>query len=813
MPLRVAAHFRSDLRLAFRSIRRRPGLSLTAIAILALGTGINAGVFGTINALLFRPFPFPDPDQLVELQETNPQELCADCLAGTSYAAYLAIRDAPELTASAAHTGANLVLSGDGPAREVSGNAVSADFFEVAGVAPQLGRGFLPADDMPGAHPVVVLGHALWRGRYAGDPSVIGRLVTIDDQPHEVVGVMPPGFEFPWTAEVWVPLSPRVALSQQDPTDRSVGVIIRLARDVPREKAEERARGLFAGLRERHAGLSGWDVRLASLRESVLYELGPPPWGLLAISFLILGLASANLAGLLAARAAGRQSETAVRRALGASRSMIVRQLLSEYGVLVLLGSIGGLAVAEVVRRAIESRVAAYLPSWIDSSIDWRVLVFAGLVAGGTLMLFGLGPALVGSRARPIDVLPGAVSQGWSATGRRLRAAALVAQFALAVAVLAVVTMVARDYYRISRFDNLGYQPEGVLTLGVRLPAARFAGHGERVGYANRGLAILAALPGVTDVSLESPLFLGTFEGEDSRVRLEGNPRPVPDAIVPRHGLAVGPGYFDLMGIPLIRGRGILPGDHAAAPGVVVLDEPAAELLWPGQEALGRRLMIDAEGYRDRWLTVVGVVAGTVLSPLSSSRSRRGRIYPAYAQGGASSISFLARAPEVAMSRRRIAEAIQEIDPNLPLGEVLSQVELLERWVFPRKATASIAAGLGLLALVLALIGAVGVTSYDVALGTRTIGIRLALGASAGRIVRHVIARTVLWACLGIAVGLIVGSALTTGLAGSLPGLGKFPAGLGATLALLLGSAAVVACWRPAWRAARVDPAEVLRSE
>jgi predicted permease len=805
---------RQDLRETWRSLRRSPGFLVVALASLALGIGANSTVFSLVSAVQFRPLPYRDVERLVDLHELNPTDLCAGCSVGTSYATFA---DWKERAASYQGMGAWVedvfAVSATDAAVRVQGAYVSAELFPVLGVAPALGRPIAPDEDRIGGAPVVLLGHEVWQTQFGGDTSLIGRLIRVNGLPREVVGIMPPRFGFPEFADIWLPIGPTAALRARD--DRSLGVVARLRSGTSVAQARTELAGIMRGVAAEHPGtMRNWSAGVATLRSDLTDESGPPFFLLLGAAGFVLLIACANLANLLLARALRRERDFAVRVALGASRTRVARQLLTESLVLSLTGGALGLLVALWGVDATVGLIPSDIPFWIDIRVDWRVVLFTLLTSIATGLAFGMLPALRAGRREVSDVLKAGARQVSASHSRgRLRSALVVSEMAMAVVLLAGTGLLIKTYLRVSRIDNLGYDPRGVLRASAEFLDARYADSAQRALFGASVLEHVAGTAGVEQAALESTRFLGTFVGTESSLMLEGAAAPVPDNVAPRFAWSVTPAYFDLLRIPLRRGRGFTAADRPGAPLVAIVNEAAAAVLWPGQNPLGKRFRIGRPGDAAEWMTVVGVVASTIGSPLG----RRGAVpyvYTSFPQQPPSSLTILLRTTgNPLMFADNLREAVAAADRDLPLDDVRTLEAFLADWIRPVTFFTRAMGALAAIALAIATVGIYGVMSYAVSQRTHEIGVRVALGATAHRVVRLVLGQTALLGVLGALIGLTAALALTGALRQVLFGTSpNDPVVLAAVTAVLM-AVALLASLVPVRRALRVNPVEALRAE
>ena len=803
---------RRDVRYALRALAHSPGFTSVAILSLALGIGVNSAIFTLVNATTFPDLPYRDAGRLVDVHETSP-ELCAGCSVGTSFPTFRDLRrTATSFSGMGAYTEGSVSVSlGQEPER-LSSAYVSAELFPTLGVGPVNGRGFAAEEDRPGAARVALIAHGLWTRRFGADSGAIGRTLRVNGEPTTVVGVMPPGFEFPEFADIWLPISPFADTLPR--SDRSIGVIARLRDGVRLETAREEVVRLTSGIASQHQQeMRTWSGALVSLRDDLIADSGPPFVILLGASALVLLIACANLANLMLARANRRVRELAVRSAVGATTRQLVHQLLTESLILAGIGAALGILLAAWSVDVARQFMPGEIPFWIQFEIDWRVLAFTIALAVATGVAVGLVPALRAARVQVHGVLKDA---GRSATvGRRqswLRGSLVISEVALSMILLAGAGLLIKTFLRASATRDLGYDPSGVLQASADFTGRRYE-QPEQVSLATQALLQRMTASGeVERAAVQYSEFLGTFVGGNSRITLEGSSTAVPDAIVPRFANVVSAGYFELLRVPLLRGRGILETDVAGAPGVIVVNEAAADALWPDQDALGKQLKLGEPNERKPWLTVVGVTRNTVTNPLSSRRTPL--VYVPFAQLPGRNVTILARTrgdpAAFAPTLKRIAA---DVDRDVPLTGVLPLTQQLASWLAPIRFMMRLLIGLAALALVLAALGIYGVVSYVVAQRAHEIGIRAALGAGTRRIVQLVVRQGVSLAAIGVILGLGGALASTRVLRGVLFGASSTDPVVLAAVAGVLLLVALIACVIPVRRALRVDPVDALRVE
>ncbi|HEX8691760.1 MAG TPA: ABC transporter permease [Longimicrobium sp.] len=803
-----------DLRYAARQFLRSPAFTATAVLSLAAGIGANAAVFGVVHAVVLRPPPYPAPERLVRVHETwrgsdgkVAPGLFADLRRGTR-----------SFAALAAYDGAGFNLAGGAGAERVPGARVSAEYFRVPGLPPLAGRYFLPDEERPGRGRVAVLGEALWRRRFGGDPRVVGSAVRLNGEPHTVVGVAPAEASLgPATpAQLWVPLTVDAAfLGEYD--GHSLTVVGRLREGASPEWARAELAAVARAAAARHpADLAERGVRAGALGEELVRDVRPKLLVLWGAAAAVLLLVCANVAGLLLARSAARRHEIAVRAALGAGTGRMVRQLLAEGMLLAAAGGAAALAVAWAGVRLLVRLAPDGLPFLERAGLDARVLAYAAGLTLAAGALCGLIPAAAAAR---LDV-EGALRSAGSGRGRRTAAgtgrALAAAQVAAALVLLAATGLLARSGIALARVEP-GFEPRGVLAMSLTLPrdarraperaAATFSAAVERV----------RALPGVEAAGAVSDLPLGGAS-TDVGLRVEG--RPMPAGTPPSaHLRLVTPGYFTAMRIPLLRGRAPAAGDGPGSPPVVLVNRALAKKLWPGEDPLGKRVSCCAKPDRPAWREVVGVVGDVRHFGLAAEPAPELYVPHAQAPAGAwvwldATMTLVARSPSAPGALADEARAaVGGLGPDLPLFQVRTMEEVVAASTAAVRFTTLLFAAFAALGVALAAFGVYGVLALSVAQRTHEFGVRLALGAHPARVRALVVRQGAALALVGIGAGGLAAPALTGPLRPLLYHVAPVDAPTYAAVAALLLGVAVLASYLPARRATRVDPAVTLRSD
>jgi putative ABC transport system permease protein len=813
---RPRAHFwddlRVDLRGALRGLVRRPGSSLAIIAILALGIGANTAIFSVVNAVLVRPLPLGDPGRLVSVWEDNVEQgTFGDKSSGATAFAWreriAAFRDVA-LYGSGAST-----LTDRGPAEIVPASAVSGNFFDVIGVPAEFGRTFRDEEFWSDTTPVVMLSDALWARRFGRDRSIIGSRIEIDEQPYEVVGIVPAGREFPdrstdlWVTFRWDRSTPQKRWFREE---HFLQVIARLRDGVSVDRARAEFTAVNDQLRQEWPDTNRpLRVTLMPLQERLAGDARVPLQILLGSTITLLLLACANVANLLLVRGSGRSREVAVRAALGAGRSRIVRQMITESLTLAVAGGVMGVAIGLLGIRAL---IAMQPPDgWrvTDVPLDVRVLVFALAVTLVTGVLFGLMPSLRAAATSGIAALRDGSRTSGGVGHRRASRALVVSEIALAVVLVTGAGLLLRSFVALRHVDP-GFQTDHRLTSQIVLPK-RYARDGQILDLVDQIVARVNAIPGVNATTYMSRLPLNGTSASLDEFTIEGQSAPVPGGYLGER--AVAPNYFELFGVPVLRGRVFDARDQLGAEWVMVINREAARRFFPSSDPIGQRITWDQKpGGQSRWYRIVGVVGDEHQFSMRAAPQVEG--FLPFRQMATTRVSVVVDAPRADPAlAREMRDAVTAIDPHLPLYRVQTLDEIYSASLGRDKFLLTLVAVFAALALLLASMGVYGVTAEATAQRTQEIGIRVALGARPGEIAELVLRQGLVLAAFGILAGLAVAAAATRALRGVLFGVEPLDLTTFAVVAVMLGLAALVASAMPARRAARLDPLVALRRD
>jgi putative ABC transport system permease protein len=807
----------------FRSLLRTPGFGLLAVVTLALGIGANAAIFSVVHGVLLRPLPLPEPDRLVAIRggsRVDPEEQT-----NVSDAAYLVLRaQNRSLEEMGIYWSGSVNLTGGSEPERAGACGATASVLGALRVTPALGRPLVEADEQPGADPVAVISHEMWRRSFGGAPDVLGRVVRIDSVPRRVVGVMPPGFAFPRPdTAVWIPMTiDRAALRPQDFNYESVG---RLRPGVTAEEAARDLTALIARFPEEIGPPYTPEVLEAfqpiavvqDLRQETVGDVARTLWVLLGSAGLILLIACANVANLFLVRAEGRRREVAVRVALGASRGSVARLFLAESSLLALAGGALGLALAAAGVRLLLTLRPPGLPRLDEIAVGGPVVaftvlvaLFAGLLAGGLAVLRSARPELVP------DLKDGGKGSTGGRSAHRARRILAAAQIAVALVLLVGAALMIKSFRRLQAVDP-GFRPEGVLTLRLALPRAEYPDAQAVAGFVRDLQERVRAVPGVRSAALLSHLPLDGGSS-NSTYAIEG--QLLQDASrVQLDNRFASPGTFATLGIPVIEGTEFERIDPLRRQGEVVVSRSVAERFWPGQSPLGKRLT-PAGAREGEWYTIVGVVGDVHEESLHAEPSPvvyfgwRRLASPEEEHWVPRGGTLVVRTEgDPAVLAKPVREAIRAVDPALPVDRVRTMQEVVARSTARASFTLLLLGLAALLALLLGGVGIYGVIAYIVSLRTQEIGVRMALGARRTDISFMVLRDGLVLALAGVGVGLAAAFAFTRPMASLLFEVSPTDPATFATVPLFLALVTLLASWLPAQKAASVAPTEALRSE
>jgi putative ABC transport system permease protein len=811
-----------DLRYGLRLLARSPGFTAIALLTLTLGIGATAAIFSVVDAVLLRALPYRDPQRLVSVFEDQSQVgFPRNTPAPGNYAEWKAQTQIFEDAAAAAEYGRFHVfnLTGETAAgaaepEKLQSASVTRNLFSVLGARPALGRVFLPEEDRPGGPRVVLISHGLWKRRFAGDPGLVGRAIVLNGEKYTVVGVMPAGFAYPSAnADIWTPM----AFTQEQLTQRGshyLEVVARLRAGVTLAQANAGLQVVCKRLAQAYPDTNADVQRFFAepLHETYTQGARTGLTVLMAAVGCILLIACANIANLLLARATGRQREIAVRTALGAARGRIVRQMLTESLLLAAGGGLLGILLADWCFNFLRNLIPVDLSHSVSLALDPGVLAFAVAISLASSLLFGMAPALQISR---ID-LNGVLKEGGrgSAGPRRamLRNLLVIGEVALSLILMVGSALLLESFAKLRGVDP-GFRADHVLTMRVDAPVTKYGDFTKRSQFFARVLERVRALPRVEAAGFTSALPL-TWEGGTGGFIPEDIPTR-PDVTRDANNRVVSPGYFEAMRIPLLRGRLFQDADGPDAPPVAIVNETMARKFWPDQDALGKRFKFDDADGKTPWRTIAGIV-GDVRQMRLNDPPRQEMYFP-YLQARENwmvprDLAIHTSGDPLSLAGA-VRQAVWSVDKDQPVSDVMTLDNLLDHEVAQRRVQTALLGGFAAVALILACIGIYGVLSYLVTQRTREIGVRVALGASAADVFRTVAGQGMTLAAVGIAAGLAVALALSRLLGSLLFGVSAGDPLAYVSAIAVFGAVALLACYFPARRAARVDPLVALRYE
>jgi putative ABC transport system permease protein len=800
----------NDIRYALRQLRKSPGVTFVAVLTLAVAIGMNTAIFSIVHALLIDPFPYRDHLRLVQVRQQKPNDNGAQTQhTGREFGAYKEQARSFETLAAIENVSRNLTLANQQPER-AAGSKVTADFFSVLGVPPLLGRTLMLEEQGEGSPRVVVLGYDLWQNRFGADPQVIGRTIELDTEPFTVVGVMPARFR-PGGASFWFPFPFEIREAPQ----RWYLVIGRLASGASLASANAELKTIAARMAQAQpaaADYANWTLSALPLRDALLGNVRTAVFVLTGAVGIVLLIACANLAGLLLVRSNTRQREIAIRAAIGATRLQLLRQFFVESAVLAAIG--GGLGmfiaawgVAGLVKLLPEAGLLdGGIPAETSIHISSPVLLFAVGVTFGATFLFGLWPAWQASRTDAALALR--VSNRAGSGRKPLRTVLIVAEVALAVVLLAGAGLLLRSFAQLVRTDP-GFRTERVLSMRLNLPPARYDKPGVTARFAEQLAGAVRNLPGVQSVAAVShPPF---SYADKWPFAVEG--RTAPEQRLSADNRVVSPNYYEVMGIPLLRGRAFTEQDTTGQPGVIIINEAMARRTWGDEDPIGKRIIVYLAG-REFPVSVVGVVADSRQMTLEQPVAPEMNFPVGQMAQVLRRFNLVVRTQTEPTSLvPAIRAAAWKIDPQLPLYNVTTMHSAVQESVSVRRFALLVLALFASVALLLAVSGIYGVIGHLVVQRTREIGIRIALGAARRDVLRMILTEGGKLAAIGVVLGLILSYVMTQFLRALLYGVTPTDPLTFALVAVLLLSTALIACWIPARRASRVDPMIALRAE
>ncbi|MEO5988767.1 MAG: ABC transporter permease [Candidatus Eisenbacteria bacterium] len=800
-----------DIRFALRSLRRTPGFAAVVIAVMTLGIGVNTMIFSMVYGVMLRPWPLPDPERIVAVGQMDPKHHDED--RGMSFQNYLDLR---EQSRSFSHFGglwdmnAYVTLDRD-PERLWAAN-ITSELFPALGVMPVLGRNFTREEEVWGRNwTQVIISDRIWRDRYGASPGALGRTLKLNGRIRTIVGVMPPGFRYPEIQDFWIPAGHDATEDKRQ--DGTLVGVARLKPGVTVKQADAEIKTLMAGLVKQYPKENeNQSAHVHGLQE--WYSRGPRPLMYLmlaAVGFLLL-ISCANVANLMLARAAGRRREISLRMALGASRPRVVRQLLTESVLLAAVSALLGVALAHWANGIWINAIPMEKPFFMDFSIDAPVLLYTVVIATVAGIMFGLAPAMHATDTHLSEALREGSSQaGSSRAGNLMRNGLVVAEIAFSLVLLIGSGLMVRSFMHLERAGR-GLRTDHVVSAQTLLPIATYPDENSRRVFMRELDARLAALPGMRGHAIVTRLPLN--RGNRTNGIIADGAKYVSPQDAPQSNIIRGlPGYFELIGLPLKRGRDFTEADREGRERVAIVNEALAKKLWPGQDPIGRRvrLSFEADSLATAWRTVIGVAPD--IAQNAEGDDVPATVYLSQMQEPDQTFIVLVRSERpLAQVTAELRQTLRSIAPDLALTEVRTLEAQFRFQMWMRRLFASLMAVFGVMALVIAAVGLYGVMAYSVAQRTQEIGIRMALGAAREQVVRMVVGQALRLTLLGCAIGIAAALLVTQAMATLLYGVKPTDPPTYAIVAIALVMSGLFAAAVPALRATRVDPMIALRA-
>jgi predicted permease len=811
--VRVTTFF-ADFKYSIRTLQRSPGFAAFAILALALGIGANVAVFSVVDALLLRPMQFRDASRLVEVFEDGSKVGFPHNTPAPANFVDWKVRN-HVFEDMAALQGQIYAITGDGAPEQVEGNPVTANLFPLLGVAPVLGRNFLPEEDRPGGPKVAILSFRLWQQRYGAGRSAIGRAIRLDGETYQIIGIMPRGFIFPDRSDVWVPIAFRPdQLAQR--SSHYLKVYARLKPGVTVESAQREMAGIAAQLAHEYPATNTlFGAGVVGLREEMLGDIRLGLWVLACGVGCVLLIACANVAGLLLARAAGREREMAVRAALGAGRLRLIRQSMTEALVLSLAGGGVGFLFALWTIPFLQRLAPKVLAGWSQPQLDWRLLGFAFLVSTVSALVFGATPAVSVSEVELSNALQRG-GRGGIGGRTNLRRWLVISEVAIAVVLSVGAGLLVQTLWTLAHVE-LGFQPAGILTMRTNLPASAesvYRNFPARAEFYRRVLERVRSIPGVQSAGYTTYLPL-TNRGGTSGFRVEGAPEPTPDQDDDSNHRVISAEYLQTMGVRLHAGRYFTQFDGPEQAPVAIINEAMARQFWPGRDPLGHRFQLIRPNAP--WVTVVGIVDNVRQMGLDVG-GRAEMYFPCTQPAGAfgfyapRDLAVRVQGDPVRYSAA-VREAIWAVDRNQPVSSVMPMTQLVSDELSAREVEVELLGVFAVLALILAAIGLYGLLAYTVVQRMREIGVRIALGAQPRQVLRATMGEGLRLVLAGLGVGSAGAWVLTGAMQKLLYGVKAGDPATFAIAAVVLVVVGLLACYVPARRAASIDPMVALRYE
>jgi len=805
-----------DIRYGVRGLLKHPGFTGLVVITLALGIGASTAIFSVVNSVVLRHLPYRTAERIVAIQEHDPNGKRGQSTSANFYD-WRQQNTVFEHLSAIKITTTNLALSDH--AERIDLAQTNADFFDIFGSTPQYGRLFIPQDEQAGHEPVVVMSHALWQRRFGSDPSLVGKSITLDGRNYNVVGIAPPGFQYPDKTELWLPplrLVPELYPDQDVTQTRRMGyltVVALLKPGVSLQQAAGEMETITARLRQQYPDSNNKRFnRVVSLHQHLVGDTNKLLWLLLGAVTFVLLIGCANVANLLLASGASRQKEIAIRVSLGASRWRVIRQLFTESMLLALIGGVVGLLIAFWGVAAITKLLPTDFPRLDEIQIDLRVLGFTFVASMLTGILFGLVPALQVSRS---DIQEAIRETGRGASGSRrqsrFRQALIVVEVALSVVLLAGAGLLFRSFLRLQSVDA-GFVSQQVLTARLTPSGTNFANDADYAKFYNGVIEKVGAIPGVQDAGIINTLPL--FKGPTAGFRVEGRPVTTPDKWPSVNYRVVSPNYFRAMGVPVLQGRAYTDRDNQNAPLVMMVNQQLAREIFPDENPVGKRITFggtNTDG-QPRWFEIVGVVANVRSVELREAPTAE--LYFSSQQDLWPAMSLVVRSSvEPSSLSASVRQAVNEVDRSVPVADVKTMDHVVSESITQPRFNLFLLGLFSAVAMILSAAGIYGVTAYTVTQRTHELGIRIALGAQVGDVLKMILGQGMAVIGIGLVAGLAAAFGLMRLLRSLLFGVGENDPLTFAAITGVLVLVALIACYIPARRATKVDPLVALRAE
>lgn len=802
--------FLQDLKYAVRMFLKQPAFTIIAILTLAVGIGANTTIFSVVNSILLRPLPYREPDRLAMVWMNNARiNISEDWHSYPNYEDYR--NNTSTFEDIALFNNRSFTITGDGEPERVRGAVASSNLFPLLGVGAMMGRTFIPEEDENGKDMVAILSYGLWQRRFAADPDILGKTVSLNNANRVIIGVMPADFHFPEKdTEMWIPVAPPPQLK----ANRNaiwIQAIGRLKPGVTIEQAQSDMSSVSDRIIEQNPSQEGYRANIVSYHQQIVGNVRPALLVLLGAVAFVLLIACTNVANLLLSRAAAREREVAIRTAVGASRTRLVRQFLTESALLAIIGGAIGVALAYWGLDILVALAPSDVPRLDQIRIDGRVLIFSLGISILTGLVFGLVPALHASKANLNESLKeGGRGTTTGIQGRRVRNSLVVAEVAIALVLLIGAGLMIRSFMHLQRVD-LGFNPDNLLTARVQLSGTKYRDNQAAINFYKQLNERLEQFPGVRGAGAISDLFLSKTPNS-SNFSIEGRPEPPPTERVEIPIDIVNQSFFKVMGIPLISGRFFEERDGPEATPVIIINETMARRFWPGEDAVGKRMKFGSPDSDDPWIEIIGVV-GDVRRTGFDAEVRPETFLP-HAQAPGRGLMMVVRTDsDPAKMASSFRAAVREIDADQPVFEVRTMDMILGEMMAQRRLNMILFGVFAAVAMLLASVGIYGIISHNVTERTHELGVRMALGASRSDMLKLILRQGMALAGIGIFVGLVLALVLTRVMSSLLYGVSATDPITFVLIAMMLGVVALAACLIPAQRATKVDPMSALRYE